>query len=66
MNAKRYFYLIAATLGILLLAFAYQGVVRAFKAAIVIGALYLVYRAYRGFAGWRRERREKVERIANR
>lgn len=58
---KRKLYLIGSVLAVLLLAFAYQGVVRAIKAAIVIAVLFMIFKGYRTVMKWRQERRERLE-----
>jgi hypothetical protein len=58
---KQKIYLIGAVLSVLLLAFAYQGVVRAIKAAIVVAVLFILFKAYRSVMKWRRQRQERLE-----
>ncbi len=58
---KRKLYLIGSVLAVLLLAFAYQGVVRAIKAAIVIAVLFMIFKGYRTVMKWRQVRRERLE-----
>ncbi len=60
---KQKIYLIGAVLSVLLLAFAYQGVVRAIKAAIVVAVLFILFKLYRGVMKWRRQRRDRIESI---
>jgi len=58
---KMKLYLVGSAVAVLILAFAYQGVVRALKAAVVVAVVFMAFKGYRAAVKWRKHRQAKLE-----